>query len=144
MRSAADVYFRISDRGNEFLHCSTNEIETQGKGTVNTNAVNTTNTRTKEINCSLERTSWRLMHFDSPLLQATSTTASSASNAAEPPNDLRCNDIVYLSDPDALAYLRLSKPESSTDKENNEKESEHHSTDAYLEPVVDPQSVDSN
>jgi hypothetical protein len=84
------------------------------------------------------------MHFDSPLLQATSTTASSASNAAEPPNDLRCNDIVYLSDPDALAYLRLSKPESSTDKENNEKESEHHSTDAYLEPVVDPQSVDSN
>jgi len=133
VRNAADVYFKVSDRSNEYLHCSSKTVED-------------TDDKLKEINCSLERSAWHLMMYD--------TFPSAADEVM-----LRCNDIVYLTDPEAHAYLRLAAPVSFTGETDYEGGTlkRRASTlgeeapppgagarDAYLEPFFSTNDVDSN
>ena len=134
VRNASDVYFKVSERNNEFLHCSEKTIEGSDE-------------KHKEVNCSLEKTSWKLIIFDhaSPELET----------------DIRCNDMIFLMDPEAKAYLRLPPPVSNTGETDffaagKRRQSVHDASksggrhgvkgirDAFMEPFFDITEVDSN
>lgn len=133
VRNASDVYFKVHERTNEYLHCSEKTIVD-------------TNDKEKEVNCSLEKTAWKLLIFDHA--------------SVEEEHDLRCNDIVFLMDPEAKGYLRLPAPVSNTGETDfmsggkGRRQSVHavqegakvakQSRDAFMEPFFDPRAVDSN
>ncbi|GMI18313.1 hypothetical protein TrLO_g8656, partial [Triparma laevis f. longispina] len=133
VRNASDVYFKVHERTNEYLHCSEKTIVD-------------TDDKEKEVNCSLEKTAWKLLIFDHA--------------SVEEEHNLRCNDIVFLMDPEAKGYLRLPAPVSNTGETDfmsggkGRRQSVHavqegakvakQSRDAFMEPFFDPRAVDSN
>ena len=89
VRNASDIYFKVSERNNEFLHCSEKTIaDLDGY---------------KEVNCSLEKTAWKVIVFDH------------ASPADEP--DLRCNNIIFLMDPEAKVREKKKGRLNNSNKE---------------------------
>ncbi|GMH52463.1 hypothetical protein TrRE_jg12234, partial [Triparma retinervis] len=137
VRNASDVYFKVSERNNEFLHCSEKTIENSDN-------------KHKEVNCSLEKTPWKLIIFDHA--------------SADDETDIRCNDVVFLMDPEAKAYLRFPAPVSNTGETDffsagKRRQSVHDAhksgdetvstgssrpRDAFMEPFFDISEVDSN
>jgi hypothetical protein len=53
--------------------------------------------QTKEINCSLEKSTWRLSLYD-------------AADPGEVSGDLRAGDVIYFHDPDSKMTLMLHDP----------------------------------
>ena len=83
------VFGKHSERNNEFLHCSEKTIaDLDGY---------------KEVNCSLEKTAWKVIVFDH------------ASPADEP--DLRCNNIIFLMDPEAKVREKKKGRLNNSNKE---------------------------
>lgn len=82
----SEVYLSVQQRVNEFLHCSSSEVANKAG--------------THEVNCSLEKSSWRLTLFHK------------FQNPAE--TELRCGDVICLSDPEDLSNLELLPPSFTT------------------------------
>ena len=72
----------------------------------------------KEINCSLEKSTWRIHVFD-----AAETDASAV-------NDLRAGDVVYFHDPDSKMTLHMHDPHTMTRAEHTT--GDHVNFDAFF------------
>jgi hypothetical protein len=80
-----EAYLRLAERPNEFLHASNSTLS--GK------------TRSKEFNCSLEKTPWVLERYQTYLSRTS--------------DDLQAGDLVVIHDPETKALLRTPQDRPS-------------------------------
>eukprot|EP01032_Pedospumella_encystans_P017195 gene17195-19603_t len=126
--SNVEAYLKVAERANEFIHSAGHEL-TPGK-------------HEREVNCSLESTSWRLNIFQS-------------SKDALERDLLLASQLVYINDPELESYLTVAERavKSMTedddkvkefDEENKEEEEEQEEPDVVVLRPSAAQKIDSN
>eukprot|EP00854_Cymbomonas_tetramitiformis_P005494 gene5494-6657_t len=111
--SDAQVFLRVASRTSEYIRAS----DSEGEGALE-----------REINCSLDRTAWNLVLYDSLETEGTKKL-------------LHAGDIIYLADPESDSQLRLLQPSEGEALREGEAISP---ADVFLDPVSEKGEIDSN
>lgn len=111
--SNTEIVLRVAERSNEYLHCADRELEPYPR----------------EINASLEATSWILNVFQSSL-------------STEDPNTLLTSQLIYLHDPETLSnltiYMRPPRIATGDDESEISDDDSMMALSANGEVVIDP------
>jgi hypothetical protein len=91
VQSGAEIYLKVAERSNEFIHCADKEPLAGGS---------------REINCSLESSSWKMTIFQS------SVDASDKSL-------LLASQLVYISDPETRSNIVINQPPLTSLNDND-------------------------
>eukprot|EP00854_Cymbomonas_tetramitiformis_P004572 gene4572-5599_t len=114
--SDSQVFLRVAARVNEYLRVSDRDVAA----------------KEREVNCSLERTPYKLCLYDD-VSQTTEETA----------QVLSAGDIIYLQDPESDSQLRLLQDIEGERLVGGDIHA-HEARDAYLDPNVEKGKINSN